>query len=71
MSPQDWESFNESLTGPLEYSRLGLVGWITYWSLGNSVIVLKIIVGLIRKVDMTDSVFGSTVAMTSSDHTMT
>jgi hypothetical protein len=31
------------------------VGWITYWSLGNSALALKIIVGLIRKLDMTDS----------------
>ena len=42
---------------PLEHSRLGLVGWITYWSLGNSALALKIIVGLIRKLDMTDNVF--------------
>ena len=44
-------------TGPLEHSRLGLVGWITYWSLGNSALALKIIVRLIRKLDMTDNVF--------------
>ena len=47
----------EGKTGPLEYSHLGLVGWIAYWSLGNSALALKIIVGLIRKLDMTDSVF--------------
>ncbi len=50
-TPQEGES------GPLEHSRLGLVGWIAYWSLGNSVLALKIIVGLIRKLDMTDNVF--------------
>ena len=33
------------------------MGWITYWSLGNSAFVLKIIVGLIHKLDMTDIVF--------------
>ena len=33
------------------------MGWITYWSLGNIAIALKIIVDLIRKLDMTDSVF--------------
>ena len=33
------------------------MGWIAYWSLGNSALALKIIVGLIRKLDMTDSVF--------------
>jgi hypothetical protein len=33
------------------------VGWIAYWSLGNSALDLKIIVGLIRKLDITDSVF--------------
>ena len=38
-------------------SRLGLVGWIAYWSLGNSALALKIVVALIRKLDMTDSVF--------------
>jgi hypothetical protein len=47
----------EGKTGPLEHSRLGLGGWITYWSLGNSALSLKIIVGLIRKLDMTDIVF--------------
>jgi hypothetical protein len=47
----------EGKSGPLEHSRLGLVGWIAYWSLGNSALALKIIVGLIRKLDMTDSVF--------------
>ncbi len=47
----------EGKTGPFEHSRLGLVGWIAYWSLGNNVLTLKIIVGLLRKLDMTDSVF--------------
>ncbi len=47
----------EGKSGPLEHSRLGLVGWIVYWSLGNSALALKIIVGLIRKLDMTDTVF--------------
>jgi hypothetical protein len=47
----------EGKAGPLEHSRLGLVGWIAYWSLGNSALALKIIVALIRKLDMTDSVF--------------
>jgi hypothetical protein len=46
----------EGKSGPLEHSRLGLVGWIAYWSLGNSALTLKIIVGLIRKLDMTDIV---------------
>jgi hypothetical protein len=47
----------EGKAGPLEHSRLGLVGWIAYWSLGNSPLALKIVVALIRKLDMTDSVF--------------
>ena len=33
------------------------MGWIAYWSLGNCALAVKIIVGLIRKLDMTDSVF--------------
>ena len=47
----------EGKAGPLEHSRLGLVGWIEHWSLGNSAIALKIMVGLIRNLDMTDNVF--------------
>ena len=30
---------------PLEHSRLGLVGWIAYWSLGNCALAVKIRVG--------------------------
>ena len=47
----------EGKAGPLEHSRLGVVGWIAYWSLGNSALALKIIVGLIRKLNLTESVF--------------
>jgi hypothetical protein len=49
----------EGKTGPLEHSRLGLVGWIwiAYWSLGNCALAVKIIVGLIRKLNVTESVF--------------
>ena len=47
----------EGKAGPLEHSRLGLVGWIAYWSLGNCALVVKIIVDLIRKVNLTESVF--------------
>jgi hypothetical protein len=42
--------------GPLEHSHLGLVGWITYWSLRNCVLPVKIIVGLIRKLNLTNRV---------------
>ena len=61
----------EDKAGPLEHSRLGLVGWIVYWSLGNSALALKIIVGLIRKLDMTDSVFEALtpIAMTREAET--
>ena len=61
----------EGKVGPLEHSRLGLVGWIAYWSLGNSALALKIIVGLIRKLDMTDSVFEALtpIAMTREAET--
>ena len=33
----------EGKTGPLEHSRLGIVGWITYWSLRNcgSVVMVR------------------------------
>ncbi len=48
---------------PELHSRLGLVGWIAYWSLGNSALALKIIVGLTRKFDMTDSVFETLTPM--------
>ena len=44
----------EGKAGPLEHSRLGLLGWIAYWSLGNTALAVKIIVALIRKLDMTD-----------------
>ena len=44
------------MSGPLEHSRLGLVGWITYWSLGNSAVAVKIIVGLIRQINLTERV---------------
>jgi hypothetical protein len=43
----------EGKTDPLEHSRLGLVGWIEYWSLGNCALSVKIIVGLIRKINLT------------------
>ena len=61
----------EGKAGPLEHSRLGRVGWIAYWSLGNSALALKIIVGLIRKLDMTDSVFEALtpIAMTREAET--
>ena len=32
------------------------VGWIAYWSLGNCALAVKIIVGLIRKLNLTESV---------------
>ena len=47
----------EDKAGPVEYSRLGLVGWIAYWSLGNCAVSVKIIVGLIRKLNLTENVF--------------
>jgi hypothetical protein len=61
----------EGKTGPLEHSLLGLVGWIAYWSLGNSVLPLNIIAGLIRKFDMTDIVFEALtpIAMTRETET--
>ena len=31
----------EGKAGPLEHSRLGLVGWIAYWSLGNCALAVK------------------------------
>ena len=46
-------------TGPLEHSRLGLVGWIAYWSLGNCALAVKIIVGLIRKLNLTERLRGT------------
>jgi hypothetical protein len=49
----------EGKADPLEHSHLGLVGWIGYWSLGNSALAIKIIVGLIRKLDMTERVRGT------------
>ncbi len=39
----------EGKEGSLEHSRLGFVGWIAYWSLGNCALDVKIIVVLIRK----------------------
>ena len=47
----------EGKSGVLDHSRLGLVGWIAYWSLGNCALAVKIIVGLIRKLNLTENVF--------------
>ena len=49
----------EGKAGPLDHSRLGLVGWIAYWShrFGNCALAVKIIVGLIRKLNLTEGVF--------------
>ncbi len=52
-------------------SLLGLVGWISYWSLGNSVLVVKIMVGIIRKFDRLVFLRRSTTVMSRSDKSST
>ena len=47
----------EGKAGPLEHSRLGLVGWIAYWSLGNCALAVKLIAALICKLNLTEGVF--------------
>ena len=57
----------ESKAGPLEHSRLGLVGWIAYWSLGNCALAVKIMVGLIRKLNLTERVFETLTPIATKD----
>ncbi len=42
--------------GFLHHTRLGLVGWIAYWCLGDSVLAVDIIVALIKTLDLTELV---------------
>ncbi len=44
-------------SGPLDHSRLGLVGYIVYWSLGNCAFAVKSIVGFIRKLNLSETGF--------------
>jgi hypothetical protein len=55
-SREDVPTQQKGQAGPLEHPRLGLVGWIAYWSLGNCALAVKIIVGLIRNLNLTESV---------------
>jgi hypothetical protein len=55
-SREDVPTPQKGQTGPLEHPRLELVGWIAYWSLGNCALAVKIIVGLIRKFNLIESV---------------
>ncbi len=41
-SREDVPTPQKGQTGPMEHSRLGLVGWIAYWSLGNCALAVKI-----------------------------
>ncbi len=41
-SREDLPTPQKGQAGPLEHSRLGLVGWIAYWSLGNCALAVKI-----------------------------
>ena len=40
-SREDVPTPQKGIAGPLEHSRLGLVGWIAYWSLGNCALAVK------------------------------
>ncbi len=40
-SHEDVPTLQKGQTGPLEHPRLGLVGWIAYWSLGNCALAVK------------------------------
>jgi hypothetical protein len=40
----------------LHHTRLGLVGWISYWCLGDSVLAVDILVVLINKLGLTELV---------------
>jgi hypothetical protein len=44
-SREDGPTPQKGQADPLEHPRLGLVGWIAYWSLGNCALAVKIIVG--------------------------
>ena len=42
--------------GFLHHTRLGLVGWIAYWCLGDSALAVDIIVALIKTLGLTELV---------------
>ncbi len=42
--------------GFLHHTRLGLVGWISYWCLGDSALVVDILVALINTLGLTELV---------------
>ena len=57
VSHREVPTLQEGKVVPLDHSRLGFVGWIVYWILGNCVLAVKIIVVLICKLNLTESVF--------------
>jgi len=70
-SREDVPTPQKGQAGPLEHPRLGLVGWIAYWSLGNCALAVKIIVGLIRKLNLTEGVFETLTPITTKRETET
>ena len=48
------------MDGFLHHARLGLVGWIAYWCLGDSVLAVDIIVALIKTLGLTELVSDTT-----------
>ncbi len=45
--------------GFLHHDRLGLVGWISYWCFGDTVVAVFILVALIKTIGLTDLVSDS------------
>ena len=66
-SREDVPTPQKGQVNPLDHSHLGLVGWNTYWSLGNCTLVVKIIVGLICKLNLTESVLEALTPVRSND----
>jgi hypothetical protein len=51
--------------GFLLHTHLGIVGWISYWCNGDSVVVVDVVVALINMLDLTELV---SVSLTGTQH---
>jgi hypothetical protein len=70
-SREDVPTPQKGQTGPLDHPRLGFVGRIVYWSLGNCALVVKIIVELIRNLNLTESVSETLTPIATKSETET
>ncbi len=70
-SREDVPTPQKGQTDPMDHPRLGLVGWIVYWCLGNCSLTVKIIVGLIRNLNLTERVSETLTPMVTNRETET